>query len=129
MPRNKEPTDERLAEVLASSRTKGLDAKGRTLGVGVRTLVRKLTSAVWAAARRRLDAYLLGRAARVYEVLADRAEEGDYKAIQLFLKELEAAHERARQPGGGEGAVEIITEVVPPENSHNHKGRNAKAKP
>ena len=90
MPSNKEPTDERLAEVLASSRTKGLVAKGRALGVGVRTLVRKLTSAVWAASRRRLDAYLLSRAARVYEVLADHAEEGDYKAIQLFLKELEA---------------------------------------
>ena len=128
MPSNKEPTDERLAEVLASSRTRGLVAKGRTLGVGVRTLVRKLTSAVWAASRRRLDAYLLSRAARVYEVLADRAEEGDYKAIQLFLKELEAAAERARQPGGGEGAVEIISEVVPPENSHKNKGRNAKAK-
>ncbi len=127
MPSNKEPTDERLAEVLASSRTKGLLAKGRALGVGVRTLVRKLTSAVWAASRRRLDAYLLSRAARVYEVLADRAEEGDHKAIQLFLKELEAAAERARQPGG-EGAVEIISEVVPPENSHKNKGRNAKAK-
>lgn len=127
MPSNKEPTDERLAEVLVSSRTKGLVAKGRALGVGVRTLVRKLTSAVWAASRRRLDAYLLSRAARVYEVLADRAEEGDYKAIQLFLKELEAAAERARQPGG-EGTVEIISEVVPPENSHKNKGRNAKAK-
>jgi hypothetical protein len=127
VPSNKEPTDERLAEVLVSSRTKGLVAKGRALGVGVRTLVRKLTSAVWAASRRRLDAYLLSRAARVYEVLADRAEEGDYKAIQLFLKELEAAAERARQPGG-EGTVEIISEVVPPENSHKNKGRNAKAK-
>jgi len=128
VPRKPKPTDERLAEVLASSRTKGLVAKGRALGVGVRTLVRKLTSAVWAASRRRLDAYLLSRAARVYEVLADRAEEGDYKAVQLFLKELEAAHERARQPGGGEGAVEIISEVVPPENPHKNKGRDAKAK-
>jgi hypothetical protein len=128
VPRKPKPTDERLAEVLASSRTEGLVAKARTLGVGVRTLVRELTSAVWGAARRRLDAYLLSRAARIYEVLADRAEEGDYKAIQLFLKEFEAAFERARQPGGGEGAVEIVTEVVPPENTHKNKRRNAKAK-
>ena len=130
MPSHTEPTDERLAEVLVSSRTKGLVAKGRALGVGVRTLVRKLTSAVWAASRRRLDAYLLSRAARVYEVLADRAEEGDYKAIQLFLKELEAAAERARQPGADEGGpTEIVVEVVRPENKNNRSHAGKKRKP
>jgi hypothetical protein len=88
---------------------------------------RKTQTDEWAAGRKRLDADLLARAEKIYEKLAALAEEGDLKAMQLFFKELAAAESRVRSRSPADGEVEIISEVVPPNNKN--KGRRPKKEP
>jgi regulator of protease activity HflC (stomatin/prohibitin superfamily) len=87
---------------------------------------RKSKYADWTAERRRLDAELLARAEKIYKKLAAQAEEGDLKAMQLFLKELAEADGRAASRAPADADVEIISEVVPPNNKN--KGRRPKKK-
>ena len=86
---------------------------------------RKKKSADWAAERRRLDAELLARAEKIYKKLAAQAEEGDLKAMQLFLKELAEAEGRTRISGGVD-PTDITYDVVSPNNKN--KRRDAKKK-
>jgi hypothetical protein len=85
---------------------------------------RKKKSADWAAERRRLDAELLARADKIYKRLAALAEKGDLKAMHLFFKELADAEGRAASRAPTDADVEIISEVVPPNNKN--KGRRPK---
>ncbi len=87
---------------------------------------RKKKSADWAAERRRLDAQLLARADKIYQKLAALAKEGDLKAMHLFFKELADAEGRAALRAPADADVEIVSEVVPPNNKN--KGRRPKKK-
>lgn len=87
---------------------------------------RKNKSADWAAERRCLDAELLRQAPKIYRKLAALAEKGELKAMQLFLKELADAEGRAASRAPADADVEIISEVVPPNNKN--KGRLPKKK-
>jgi hypothetical protein len=80
----------------------------------------------WAVGRKRLDAELLTRAETIYAKLAALAEGGDLKAMQLFFKELADAESRIASLSPTDGDVEIIYEVVPP--NQKNKGRRPKDK-
>ncbi len=116
MPRKQKPTDDDIVGVLADPETATLGEKARVLGLTEKQLRRRLTSEVRVALRERLDDDLRGYAATLYKNLVGKASDS-VTAAERLLKELAEAEERARRKRGGvDSVVEIIAEVVPPDN-------------
>jgi len=125
VPRKQKPTDDDIVGVLADPETATFGEKARILGLTEKQLRSRLTSEVRVALRERLDDDLRGYAATLYKNLVGKASDS-VTAAERLLKELADAEGRAASRARADADVEIISEVVPPNNQN--KGRRPKKK-